>query len=397
MMQLGARLGVDCAPFVDARTARLTLNTRLSSMATAQDVGHGQMTFNSPGPPASQIAGTGAQIVESQGSPSQLRVEVTVRRAHPLPEIKKQFGPKRRFFVTVANRATIKKTKSVQIDGQAVHWNQRLGAFSPQPSSHFILCLYEKRFLHPDVLIGTLEIPIPVESQTDVPFFLTNEDSRVGQSIRPVTLYLTVVVSPILLINTTDLQLTGVNDLLPREDTSLMAGDSAMTIRTIIPTDSEALSPPVDPLPLEMSTALPPAADRQARLSSAKDALRVATKAMATINLSDAWEGALERIKWVMDILSPVAELSPYAKMAYGLLFAIPKTLLEQFQRDDNVRTLVVAIRDAFDFAKQEDTFKTIERVPRQAQIITLMLQHVCNCCEFIQSYAKDSQYCMSS
>ncbi|KAH9027766.1 hypothetical protein EDB84DRAFT_300367 [Lactarius hengduanensis] len=95
-----------------------------------------------------------------------------------------------------------------------------------------------------------------------------------------------------------------------------------------------------------------------------------------------------------MDAVSSVAELHPYAKMAYGLLFAIPKTLLEQFHRDDNIRTLLVAMHDAFDFTNREDRFKTIERVPRQAQILTLMLQHVCHCCDFIQSYAKNSQLC---
>ena len=28
------------------------------------------------------------------------------------------------------------------------------------------MCLYEKRYLHPDVVIGTREMPIPVETQT---------------------------------------------------------------------------------------------------------------------------------------------------------------------------------------------------------------------------------------
>ena len=73
------------------------------------------------------------------------------------------------------------------------------------------------------------------------------------------------------------------------------------------------------------------------------------------------------------------------------------QTLLEQFRRDDNVRTLLEAVHDAFDFANQENTFETIDRVPRQAQILTLMLQHVCNCCDFIQSYAKDSKLCKQS
>ena len=87
-------------------------------------------------------------IAESQGGLSQLCVEVigrylnpnslipdnrlfslSVLRAHDVPRIKKQFGPKRRFFVTVTNHATVKKTENVQIDGQGqvVHWNQRLG------------------------------------------------------------------------------------------------------------------------------------------------------------------------------------------------------------------------------------------------------------------------------
>ncbi len=100
--------------------------------------------------------------------------------------------------------------------------------------------------------------------------------------------------------------------------------------------------------------------------------------------------------------------------MAHGLLFAIPKvtclrycriemlmlrlfgcqTILEQFQRDDNIRTLLVAMHDAFDFANQEDRFKAIGRDSKQAKLLTLMLQHVCNCCDFIQSYAKDSHFC---
>jgi uncharacterized protein (UPF0264 family) len=40
-----------------------------------------------------------------------------------------------------------------------------------------------------------------------------------------------------------------------------------------------------------------------------EEALRGTDKAMATINLSDTREGALVRIKWVMDTLSPVAEV----------------------------------------------------------------------------------------
>jgi hypothetical protein len=41
----------------------------------------------------------------------------------------------------------------------------------------------------------------------------------------------------------------------------------------------------------------------------AENALREANNAMTTINLCDTWESALERIKWVMDTLGPVAEV----------------------------------------------------------------------------------------
>ncbi len=73
------------------------------------------------------------------------------------------------------------------------------------------------------------------------------------------------------------------------------------------------------------------------------------------------------------------------------------QTLLEQYQRDDNIRTLLEAVHDAFDFAHHEDTLKSIKPESKPAKILTLMLQDICSCCDFIQSYAKDSQFCMFS
>jgi hypothetical protein len=70
-----------------------------------------------------------------------------------------------------------------------------------------------------------------------------------------------------------------------------------------------------------------------------------------------------------------------------------------QYQRDDNVQTLLRAIHDAFDFTQHEDTLliNSIKPESEQARILTLMLQDVGSCCDFIQSYAKDSQFCTSS
>ena len=56
-------------------------------------------------------------------------------------------------------------------------------------------------------------------------------------------------------------------------------------------------------------------------------------------------------------------------------------------------------MHDAFDFAHHEDTLliKSIKPQSEQARILTLMLQDVGCCCDFIQSYARDSQLCTSS
>ncbi len=52
-------------------------------------------------------------------------------------------------------------------------------------------------------------------------------------------------------------------------------------------------------------------------------------------------------------------------------------------------------MHDAFDFAHHEDTLKTIKSDSKRAEILVLMLQDVCSYCDFIQSYTKDSQFCM--
>jgi hypothetical protein len=68
-----------------------------------------------------------------------------------------------------------------------------------------------------------------------------------------------------------------------------------------------------------------------------------------------------------------------------------------QYQRDDNVRALLEAINDAFDFANDKDTLKSIKPDSKQAEILTLMLQDVCSCCDFIRSYTRDPQFCTLS
>jgi hypothetical protein len=65
------------------------------------------------------------------------------------------------------------------------------------------------------------------------------------------------------------------------------------------------------------------------------------------------------------------------------------QTLLQQVQRDDNVRTLFQAIRDAFEFAEDADALRSIKPESRQARILEEMLQCVSEIGKFIELYAK--------
>jgi hypothetical protein len=72
------------------------------------------------------------------------------------------------------------------------------------------------------------------------------------------------------------------------------------------------------------------------------------------------------------------------------------QTLVHQVQRDNNIRTLLEAIRDTFEFAKA-DSLRDIEPASMKAKIFNEMLQCVSESAEFIESYAKDVRVGTSS
>jgi hypothetical protein len=133
---------------------------------------------------------------------------------------------------------------------------------------------------------------------------LINADRKAGQVTEPITLYLTFIVSP-KATSSVDPQSTEVNASTRTEATSSVAQGFTNTTRSTA-AGSETSSAPTDH---HLSTPTPPAADPRAEISSAENALQIANEAMTTISLSDTWGVALERIKWVMDTVSPAAEV----------------------------------------------------------------------------------------
>ena len=147
-------------------------------------------------------------------------------------------------------------------------------------------------------------------SGLDVPFVLVNGDIKAGQLVEPITLYLTFKVSPnvtpypVLPIDATDLQSAEAN-------TSTVSEATSSTAQGL---DGGTLAPAADHRP---STPIPLTFVQQAGMPHIEDTLQSAKEAMTAISLSDTWEVALERIKWVMDIVSPVAEVR------YDVLFPV--------------------------------------------------------------------------
>jgi hypothetical protein len=175
--------------------------------------------------------------------------------------------------------------------------------------------------------------------------------------------------------------------------------------------------------PIESGAPVGPAADSQTNMSRSLDS---AEEAMDTVK---TWKSTVGTIKLVMDIVAPIMKVLPNAlfstlrcanfhpsaelpgqlsmdaalKDPRGVCpclvrghgtFILPRrqTLLQQFKRDDNVRTLLRAVRDAFEFAKEADILRNIKPGSKQAEILDEMLQCVSGSAEFIELYGRDVQ-----
>ncbi|KAI0258823.1 hypothetical protein BC834DRAFT_847123 [Gloeopeniophorella convolvens] len=108
-------------------------------------------------------------------------------------------------------------------------------------------------------------------------------------------------------------------------------------------------------------------------------------------NLYDTWESVIGKIQWIVDITDKIAEVHPYAKMAWSILSFIPKAFLAQVERDRHVQALLQVIHDAFDLLATEGLALSMNS--KQKEIMLAMLRHVCDCGDFIQTYAADTAF----
>jgi hypothetical protein len=137
-------------------------------------------------------------------------------------------------------------------------------------------------------------------SRTDIPCVLENDVGGTARSTQPVTLYITMNIIPPTLYSSPP--------SIPNEDDGSPAEEAPIMEHIQSPSPKHPL-PPSHHQPVEAGDNKPqsreevsPASTEDLRL-----ALDQADQAMKRIDLSNTWQGAVGRIKWVMDTLGPIA------------------------------------------------------------------------------------------
>jgi hypothetical protein len=140
-------------------------------------------------------------------------------------------------------------------------------------------------------------------SRADIPCVLGNDVGEAAQSTQPVTLYITVNITPPNLYNSPP--------SIPTEDDDSPAEEATIPGRVQFPAAEPSLSLPQH-LPVQTGT---PMLQSREGMSPAEDFLFVldraneAMKLIVPIDRSTTWERTVEKINWVMDTLSPIAEV----------------------------------------------------------------------------------------
>ena len=156
----------------------------------------------------------------------------------------------------------------------------------------------------------------------DAPFILRIDDGQPGELV---TLYLTIAVSanapphPMLPIDTAHTIATGMDVATMEQATEPTIARAQESIETTTFVAAATSELPTDHAPVVTSSPIPPIPDIKA-MSPAENALRDADDATRAINLTSTWESTVERIKWVIDTVSPVAGVRHSAMSSYLLL-----------------------------------------------------------------------------
>ncbi|KAI0274591.1 hypothetical protein BC834DRAFT_216 [Gloeopeniophorella convolvens] len=326
----------------------------------------------------------------SQQQPNPVRPTLTVVRVDGLPRLKTLFrGKERKYYITATDGLRTEKTSAVRSREQSVQWDEMLSSLTVKPSSRLIMHVFAQRTWLRDVHIGLLAIPFELIRRSPLREFDISSDP-----MRKTTLILSVSLPEVSQRATTR---AVVSPEAPGALESAALGPAE-------PNASSDVSNSADPMHIA-EKGLSEAGEAISNLGRAQslplDSLLNATEEApdqleSVTDLYNTWKVALGNVKSVVDVVDKIAEIHPWAKMAWSVLSCIPKTYIAQVERDNSFKALLVAIRDAFDLAKLAKALESLQPESVQAGILKDMLCHVGSCGDLIQNYAKETNFCQS-
>jgi hypothetical protein len=160
----------------------------------------------------------------------------------------------------------------------------------PQP-------LKEVRFVENSLSLSQLNI-----SRADIPCALENDVAEAARETQPVTLYITIDITPPTLYNSPP-SIQTVDDSSPAEEAHIPG--------RIQPPSPEHPLPLSHHQPVESGITMPQSREEVSPASTKdlRSVLDETDEAMKQIDRLDTCEMAVRRIKWVMDTLGPIAEV----------------------------------------------------------------------------------------
>ncbi|KAI0259563.1 hypothetical protein BC834DRAFT_612087 [Gloeopeniophorella convolvens] len=304
----------------------------------------------------------------------------------------------RRFYVTATDGVTTETTKAIKSEKHLARWDEIFNNLTTDSSSRLTLRLFATRDKHDDALLGELDLPYPelVRSLAPRDFHLVPITRSPKQS-HQVTLRLEIT------IDHSEPHSQPALSSRASEPSSVPGKVVDGPARSPSSTPSAAGTVPGTPSLAEMldRVALPAVDDAAGQLAAPSAPVasmaNYAEQASGALDqaggIYDTWNVILTRMKWVVDCTEKIAEIHPYAKIAWSILSLIPKMIFAQVERDENVKALVLAIHDALDLARDASAFESSIQDSAQRDILMAMLTHACDCGEFIHTYAKDTQF----
>ncbi|EIN12156.1 WD40 repeat-like protein [Punctularia strigosozonata HHB-11173 SS5] len=119
--------------------------------------------------------------------------------------------------------------------------------------------------------------------------------------------------------------------------------------------------------------------------------------AMRSIGLAEGgaasaknWGPLFSRVKLFTELVDSIAEVHPYAKIAWSILSTVQKTVISQVEIDQSVRDLLDTIEAVYEFMDQAQPVSCV--IPA-AKLLTALAQQTTECGYFIRDYAKNKNF----